>query len=125
MTFYFYWKPVYGKQFQITLEDENPTVRALRRNRAKLLLERLQREGKVPPLSRFIIDVDTDWENRELYPYIPEMDGAYIHVKDRTHAKETPTTNNNSRKRNLRKRSQGSTEDSNSLLPPTKYQKIR
>jgi len=88
----------------------------LRKGRAKLILERLERAGEIEvnSLSDFFIDVDSDWVKHELYPYIPDPDAAYIHVKDKAHLRAPDLRSQ------IRKRASSFSDD-----PPTKYSRLR
>merc|ERR1712137_627751 len=86
-TYYYYWKTRYTQEFQKNLEENSPQVRLLRKNRAKLILESLKRQGIVDRLSEIFIDTDSDWTSHQLYPNILDPNGAYIHVKDKTHVR--------------------------------------
>jgi len=115
-TYYYYWKSKYSEEFQKQIEENTPAVQLLRKGRAKLILERLERAGEIEvnSLSDFFIDVDSDWVKHELYPYIPDPDAAYIHVKDKAHLRAPDLRSQ------IRKRASSFSDD-----PPTKYSRLR
>lgn len=113
MAFYFYWRCTARSEFLHVQEVDLPAVRELHRGRALLVLERLRREGCDPDLAKFTLDVDADWVRNELYPYIPQPNGTYIHVKDREKIVESPN------KPELRKRS----SPFSSFVPEAKRQR--